>query len=353
MKKIALSIVFGALMTASLAAYNPPAGGESLFNLSSPKNLSGGATAAGGPIFSATADSLNVNPALTGREQRVALNAGYTALFSSESKNESNFGSAAQLGILIPTRYFVFSGYTNGTFIDFYEMHVGNSFNARAGLAKEIMENLVIGLSANGGFAWGHDSDWLLGANVGALYTLGDLGFLKDFRIGASVLNLGKNYKDLKLFGMDATESISDFPTFLTLKGGVAASVFRNDTLDIAVAADVTTPFFQNIVLDFAAGVAIKDMVFVNVMETVNFREIANSHKMFIPAIGVSFKFDLNFHGNSYAEKNDWADSEMVVSGAFKTMYDSVYAVSGGADLYLGKEDTDAPEIHLFGDDED
>ena len=38
------------------------------------------------------------------------------------------------------------------------------------------------------------DVDWSLGMDIGALYRMSQLGFMKDFRIGASVNGLGKNY---------------------------------------------------------------------------------------------------------------------------------------------------------------
>ena len=70
-------------------------------------------------------------------------------------------------------------------------MYLGNSLNIKANLAKPITDKLDVGLGVNVGFLFG-DFDWALSANVGALYRIGDLGFLKDFRIGASVSNLGK-----------------------------------------------------------------------------------------------------------------------------------------------------------------
>lgn len=352
MKKIVMSVIFGALVAFSASAYNPPVGGENLFNLASPKSLTGGVTTAGGPIFAAGSDSLLVNPALPAKEQRPSLNAGYTFLFSTESANDTNLGSAIQLGILIPFRYFIFSGLTNCTFADFYEMHLGNSFNPKVGFAKEITDHLSVGLSASGGVAWGNDSDWSLAANVGALYSFGDLGFMKDFRVGASVLNIGKNYEDLKLVGNDPASRISAFPTFLTLKAGAAATMFENDTIKIATALDVTTPFFQNLILDFAAAVSIKDMIYVNVMESINFAEIREDHKAFIPAIGIGYKFTFKVN-NKFLEKNDWNQSEFTVSAAYKNMYKTVNAISAGADIYLGMEDTEAPQIEILFDDED
>ena len=46
--------------------------------------------------------------------------------------------------------------------------------------------------------------------------------------------------------------------------------------------------------------------------------------------------------------KTGWAQSEMTVSGAWKQLYKNINAVSVGATLNLGLEDTQAPEIILW-----
>ena len=57
-------------MSACLFAYNPPAGGEYLFGISSPFQLTSAQSSAGGAFFDVTPASQVFNPALQAFEQR-------------------------------------------------------------------------------------------------------------------------------------------------------------------------------------------------------------------------------------------------------------------------------------------
>ena len=230
MKKILLTLLAAGLCLSAAYSYNPPAGGEDLTLISSPSNLSGANSVAGGALFDAGSTSIIVNPALTSDEQRVNLNVGYTFLYSTEKLNDSQLGGSFQTGILILFKLYVFSGLVNGTFAPYGEMHLGDSINLKAGLSKEITEKLSVGLGAGGGFAWTtrHSSlgkDWSLYADVGALYKWGNLGPFTDFRIGGSVLNLGKMYTSVTRVGIDETAENTPYPTLATLKAGAAGTI--------------------------------------------------------------------------------------------------------------------------------
>ena len=155
MKKLLFTFFAAAVLLTSAYSYNPPAGGEDLNLIASPANLSGANSVTGGALFDAGADSIIVNPALTASEQRVNLTAGYTFLYSSEDLNEKQIGGSFQTGILIPFKLYIFSGYMNGTFAPFGEMHLGNSLNFKAGLSKEITDKLTVGTNLNTGIFWG------------------------------------------------------------------------------------------------------------------------------------------------------------------------------------------------------
>ena len=334
------------------SAYNTPAGGENLFELSSPDALSGKQSVTGGAIFSVGSDSLTVNPALGAGEQRVNLNVGYTFLHSGNSENSSVIGSAFQTGILIPVKMFVFSGYMNGTFIPFNEMYLGNSMNFKAGLSKEITDKLDVGLGINGGVSWGGETDWSLSANLGFNYNYGDLGFLHDFRYGISMLNLGKNYSKSNFVGIKNDIKVSPFPTLGTIKAGVAASLYKNDLINVGMALDISTAFFQNLMIDANAQISIKDMFVVSLGEKFNMVETVNKKFNFAPSVGISFKFSFDVKNNNYLDRNGWNESEMTVSSAYKNMYGTVNAVSVGADIDLGMEDTSAPVIKFLDEEE-
>lgn len=351
MKKIAVLAVIASMFIASVygQAYNPPVGAEDMCLLSSPTSISGGLSVTGGALFSAGAESIVVNPALTAKEQRVNLNFGYTLLFSENDTDESQIGTAVQGAILIPFKLYVFSGYVNGTFAPFTnEMYLGDSVNIKAGLSKEITDKLSVGASLSGGVAWKYGTDWALGANLGFLYDYGELFFVKKFRYGASLLNLGKNYQFDARLPVRTDTALSSYPTIATLKMGAAGSFFKNDVLEIGGALDFTVPAFQNLIVDMNAQACIKDMLIVSVGEKINLVEAVNKRGSFIPSIGLIFKFSFDVKDNDYLASRDWSQSEMTVSAAYKNVAEKVHGISAGVDIDLGMKDTAAPQILLW-----
>jgi len=356
MKKILTTVIFAGLFAASLAAYNPPVNGENFLELSSPKTLTEAASVTGGALFLASPDSLIVNPALTAGEQRTELNLGYTALVSSNEANNSKFGSAFQLGFLYPTKWYVYSAYLNGTFVPFQEMMLGNSVNAKVGLSKEVTEKLDVGLNLNTGISFGSGTDWALSGNLGFVYDWGNLAFMKDFRFGASVLNLGKNYTKVNLDGMYTSEEKPElcgmFPMIGTVKAGAAATLFANDNIKTGASLDLTVPGFQNVIFDAGIQLMVKDMLSLSVAEKINLRESIAGIANYIPSVSLAFTFTLDVKNSDYFESHSWSESEMSASAAYKNMYGTINAISAGVDLKLGMEDNVAPAIELWQDEE-
>ena len=369
MKKIAGVMAAAVLLLSAVHAYNPPVGNESLFEYSSPAVLSGRLSVTGGALFSAGPDSIIVNPALTAGEQRTALNAGYTFLYSGNNQNVHQVGSAFQAGILIPFKLYIFSGFLDGNFAEFDEMWLGDNINFKAGLAKEITDKLDVGASVSGGLKWANGFDWAVAGNLGFNYAFGNLGFMKNFRYGASLLNLGKGYGNSNnvKFGLaykdpadleegEENPAISMFPTYVTLKVGAAGTLFQNDVMEIGVALDLTTPCFQNLIIDLNAQLALKNMLVLSIGEKFNLVETIHGHNNFVPCVSLSFKFDFNVKNkesnfNKWVQHNDWSQSELNISAGYKNLYGTVHAISAAADLNLGMQDTTAPVI-LISDEE-
>ena len=353
MKKILLTLLAAGLCLSAAYSYNPPAGGEDLTLISSPSNLSGANSVSGGALFDAGSTSIIVNPALTSGEQRVNLNAGYTFLYSTEKRNESQLGGSFQGGILIPFKLYVFSGLVNGTFAPYeYDMHLGKSFNLKAGLSKEITEKLSVGLGAGGGYAWSYGHDWSLYADVGALYKWGNLGPFTDFRIGGSVLNLGKMYTSVTRVGIDETAENTPYPTLATLKAGAAGTILSTDVAKIGLGLDFTIPCFQNLIMDMNAQVQFKDAFIISIGEKFNLAEMINKKYSLIPSVAFLFKFSFDVKNNEYLESHSWSQSEMTVSAGYKNLYKTVHAISAGVDIDLGMADTEAPKIVVWDDKE-
>lgn len=345
LKKVFLIVVLGNLFS-FLFAYNPPAGGQNVLRISSPMLLTDGSSSAGGGFFNITPSSVVNNPALSAFEQRVILDLAGTMLFDDKDESDKSVGGAFQTGILIPSRWCVSTFLFQGVWVPFYDMHLGNNLNFTADFAKDINDKLAIGMSLNVGIFYGYDSDWNGGVNMGALYNFGDLLFMKDLRFGGALLNLGKPFENTELRGIEDTEA-EKWPG-ITPKFGVAATMYSSNQVDIGASLDISIPAFQNFVLDAGVQVFILDFITVNSSWEYDAREYAEGDKNIIPSIGVSCKFMFNSKDGSMLAKKGWAQSEMTVSGAWKQLYKNINAVSVGATLNLGLEDTQAPEIILW-----
>lgn len=353
MKKTFFVLVVSAVFGFAASAYNPPIGGDVFYQLSSPRQLTNGNSVTGGPLFFASPESIVVNPAITAKEQRVDLNLAYTLLFGSNSDNGSSYGNAFQAGILIPFKWAVLSGYMNGTMVSLEQMNIGDSITVKAGLSKEITDKLNVGFNINSGFFWGADTDWAFSANLGFLYNWGNLGFMKDFRYGASVLNLGKNFAHTTLPKLSADNPDGAFPTIGTIKLGAAGTLLQTNAVKLGASLDLTAPLCMNLIADIGLQCSIKDMIFINIADQFNVRELANGYKNIIPSIGISFRFTFNVKNSEYLEKNGWNQSEMSISSAWKQLYKSVNAVSAGVDLNLGLKDETPPIITIMLEDEE
>ena len=374
MKKIWLFIVLLSL-SGIVFAYNPPVGGQFFYNLADPLQLSSASSAAGGGIFTVNSNSIISNPALPAYENRAEIDLSGSALI--------NAGSAFQMGTIIPTRMFVISGFMNGTFCDVKEMDLGNSFNIKAGLSKQVTERISVGANIYTGILKCDDVDWSLGMDIGALYRMSQLGFMKDFRIGASVNGFVKNYSGTD-YGVKyeeepdwykyavhdysvATgnswifrkyiydryfapkETTDTFPGFHSLRTGAAANFFKTSTITGGLSADVTVAgFFQDMIFDYGFQLSIKDNLLIRVGQTFDILELNNEKSSVFPVIGVSYKMKLNMGKSNFIKNHGWETSELRVAAAQKYFYDNISAYSAGANLILGLNESDGPSIQVF-----
>ncbi len=345
MKKKILSVVAAFLAAAAVSAYAPAIGSESLFELSSPNGMTYASSVTGGAVRYVNPASISVNPAITAKSQRVGLNAGYTALVTKADKTK--FGSMFQTGLLVPFKWAVVSGELYGAFPNSPSMTIGNSVILETALSKEITEHLDVGLGVNTGLRFGGYADWGLSANLGFVYEIGNLGFMKDFRYGVSISNLGKNYGST-----EEKEFISSYPGFCTIRAGASGLFFANDVLKIGGSLDLSTPCFCNVIMDTGLQLTLKDMLTISVAEKINLKESINGNKNYIPSVGLLFTFKFNT-SNEYLASHDWSESEITVGAAYKNIYENVHAASAGFDLSLGLKDETPPVIQIWFDEEE
>lgn len=312
-----------------------PLGGDYAFRLTNPELLTSAGSAAGGGFYTAGPSSIVINPALTASEQRIMLNLGYTALFGSQEVG--GFGSSAQIALLIPSRWGVFTGILDGIFCNVGKLEYGNVLNLRGGFSKDITDRLYAGFDLSTGIRWADGVDWHLALDLGFVYHWGRLGFLKDFRIAGVLTDLGKPYE----IGM---------PSIATPKLGVAGTLFSvsNDNVAAGFSADLSFPMFMNVVFD--AGLQLRIAKFITIKSgwQFNVRDTVNKNYNLLPSVGLTVRFGINTKENQFMLDKGWQQSEITTSGAWQKLYQDVTAISAGAAINLGLKDTEAPKIQLW-----
>ncbi|QTQ13483.1 hypothetical protein HRQ91_02875 [Treponema parvum] len=335
------------LCVLNLYAYNPPAGGENLFGISSPTQLTSASSAAGGAFFDVTPASIAFNPALPAFEQRIMLDAGYTALFASKDPDDEKFASAFQGGLLVPTKWGVGAAEMYGAVIPFYEMQVGKSFNLKMSASRDVTEKLAVGIGLTNGYFYGYNTDFMVAADLGFVYNAGDFMGLKNLRYGISLQNLGKTYTNTTVWGIKGKEA-DFFPGIAALRIGAAATVFESELFSGAFSLDMTIPSAQNFILDAGLQFMYRNFLKLSGAWQYNAREVIEGSESWLPSLGITFKFMLNSKDSAFMKEKGWQESEAAITGAWKKMYENINALSGGVTLKLGMKDTEAPEIKLF-----
>lgn len=350
MKKLFVSVAGVMLFSLLAFAYNPPVGGESIYRLTEPSMMADAASSSGGPLFTLVPSSITYNPALTAAAQRILFDASYTALIDTTEVNttSSKYGSAFQIGSIIPTKWCTPSFTLQAMFVPFPEMNLGNSVLFNGGISKDVTDKLYVGMNLYTGFYFGNGSDFTVGADLGVLYFFDNIGFLKRPRLGVSLLNLGKPLSgNYTVYGLDKTVNDINYPGLVTPRISFAASLFEAKKAKSGFSADLSFPFFQNVVFDTALAFSFFDVVKLSVGWNVNLREIINGSPVNWPSVGLGVSFVIN--AKKISKNNEsWSKSEINTSFAWQNLYGGIQAVSGGAILNLGTKDKTAPEIILW-----
>lgn len=312
-----------------------PVGGDYAFRLTNPDLITGAGSSAGGGFYTSGPSSIINNPALTANDQRIMVNLGYTALFNTGVN--SQFGSGAQLGLLIPSRWGVFTGVLDGIFVNVGKLHYGNILNLRGGFSKDITEKLYVGFSVGGGFQWQEGFDWSLALDIGFVYHWGKLGFLEDVRFAGTLTTLGKPYK----IGL---------PNIANSKMGVAATLFSlaNQNIVGGFSADLSFPMFMNMVFDTGFQLEIAKVLTIKTGWQMDIRDLANKNYNLIPSIGITFKLGIDTKENQFMLDKGWQKSEIINSVAWQNLYGDIHAASIGSAIHLGLRDSEPPTITLW-----
>ncbi len=343
-KKLLFCIMICALCFSAFA-YNPPLSGENLFNFTSPSMLSGEASTAGGSLFQVYPGHIGINPAIPAGEQRIVIDGAYTALVG--QNKAQNYGQAFSAGTIIPSRFGVFTAGIQGVFVPFEDMNLQDSFTIRGAYSKDILDDLYVGLGLSGTFG----SDWAFSGDIGVLYAIESLSFLpfmSDVRLGASLTQLGKAYNPSSLGVKGDSKDPTGFPGMITPKLGFAGTLFETSQVKSGISLDLSFPTFQNVVFDTNLSFLFFNMINLSTGWQLNMVETIEGKANFYPSVGLSIKLNITAKEGSLLANQGLSQNEIIASGAFKALQNDVYVASGSAALYLGLEDTQAPEIKIW-----
>lgn len=344
LRKITLMNAMIGLLSISIFAYNPPVNGENLFELTSPQQIAGASSIAGGGIKNVNSSSVVINPALIAGEQRWSIDVDYTALV--DFSGTENYGQAMQAGLIMPSRFGVGTVILQGVFADTVEsLPLGNTFTIRTAFAKDITDELYLGVGLYGGFG----SDWALAGDIGFWYNIKQLRwlpFLQDIRWAVSLTGMGKSYSNPYL-GLDGTQS-SEYPAPFTPRVGIAGNLFSTSKFSGGLSLDLSFPTFQNVVFDAGLQFLIADIVHISTGWEANLQEILADKASLIPTIGISVKFSFTSKDDSFLTRKGWQQSQAVVSSAYQAFDSGINAISASLNVQLGQKDLVPPEIILW-----
>ena len=344
---LALSAACCLFAAAPVAAYNPPAGGELAADFASPLTLGGGALAAGGPLGAVLPAELLVNPALSAGEQRYLVDISYAGLYG--TGDDEGYGNIANLGLVIPTAFAVFGGSINFIQSPFdAALPLGTSIGINFTVAKDLTERLYGGIGISGRFGSGEPG---IAANIGALYNFGELGVLKDFKLGVSLTGLGVAFKPKNVYGIIKSDELSDgYSAPFTLRSGVSFLLVKNSSVKAGFSAGLAFPTFQNVIVNLGAEAEVKEVFFAKLGWTANVREAiqyGDAESLYpSAAIGVRIKIASGAISRAIG-RQEWEKSELMPQVGYKYLEGGIHAVSAGVTLRLGLADVDGPEIKI------
>jgi flagellar hook assembly protein FlgD/flagellar motor protein MotB len=336
-----LVLILLTMMASTAMAFDPPAGGDALPVLSSPVNMAGGATVAS--TESPSADVLN--PASSGAVQRTTFDASYVALAGLGS--ETGLGHALNLGVAVPRSYGVWTGQLGLIHSPFDALSWGTLFTGRIGMAKDLTDELLIGLAVDttlgskDGFGWG------LAADVGAQGSLGQVGFMNDFRWGAAFRNLGRAYSNPGSTGISGAQPADSFDSPFTPVFGASADLLEAEKAGLVVGAslDLGFPTFQNAILAAGLTISWKDRLFVRTGWDFNFQEAFKGvDQGLMPSFGIGGSFSLK-PAPAGQENQGFQGSEVRPAVSAYQLPSGVWAFGTGASLALGPLDREGPAI--------
>jgi flagellar hook assembly protein FlgD/outer membrane protein OmpA-like peptidoglycan-associated protein len=320
--RFAWVVLFCLIAAAGFAQYNPPPGSSVLADLYSPRFLAWGAETAG--EISPPSDILN--PAASGAKQRLTFDASGLMLFGTTTPDQG-LGMVINGGVTWPTKAGVLSGSFHLISADFPSLQLGTIYDLHLSFAKDLYPTLLVGLGLNAQFGL----DWGLGADLGFVHLPGNLGFLKDFRWGIAMRNLGKGYTPFSGY--------SAIPEPFTPALGLGFDLVQTPKVVWSLHTDLSAPSFSTLRMAIGTELGIMDRAFLHLGTGFDLHELKYGENRDIPvSFGLSVKF-----GTSVRQDR----SELTATAGAAPLQNGIWAAGLGLNLPIGMRDRNPPAIQL------
>lgn len=340
------AIVLGILVMglSAASAYDPPEGASLLGRIYGPWTMGSGASLTEqrtGPW------NFLLNPASTAETELFDLALSYTGIADMSTGSPQGWGSAAMAAFSLPTSYGVWNGSVRlfsapGAMTS---MPLGTFVTAGGGFSKKISSTLSVGASAwlamggNGTFGWGLWSD------IGAIKELGDLGFLKNSRLGFVLNGLGKefNYQTPPVGMSVGSTASTGFPAAFTPGIGFSGDLLNEYNLRMRANVDLRVPSFNDIEAELGLAFSYRNLLTLRLSMASSLYDIQqDSGRSLWPSLTFSGSIPLGIAG-----PQSRSVSEVAPAAGFMPLYDSLDAFSVGAQLTWGQRDKSPPEVKL------
>jgi flagellar hook assembly protein FlgD/outer membrane protein OmpA-like peptidoglycan-associated protein len=294
---------------------------NALLDLYSPAFLGQGANVAS--IDSPQADA--INPAASGGAKRITADLSYIGLPGLGAS--SGWGNALNAGITYPTPIGVFTGSARWLSSTFPSLNIGSLGVFNFSFAKDIYPHLNVGA----GLAFQIGQSWGLGLDLGFLHSPGDVAFLKDFRWGAALRQIGKGNAPLA-----AGAGVGTTPPAFTPDIGTSFSFLKTTPVTISLASDLSFPSFQDVAFGIDAGFSFFSIASLQVSYSFDLGDtLARINKPFPLSFGI------------YANIPVGSPGDLTVTTAAAPMQDGVWGFGLDGNFALGKLDRTPPTVTL------
>lgn len=324
----------------AVAQYNPPPGGEDLYDLYSPELLAQGAPAVGGSGPQADA----INPATSGLVQRTTLDASYLGLtgFDSSLAGGGWQGHVVNLGVVSPTRVGVFSGSAHFVSLPLDGMPWGTMGFVHASASKELYPGWIAGLGVRLGGGGSDRFDLGAALDLGVIRDGSALFGLDGVRWGIALQNVGKWYVP--------NSNFEALPAPFTPSAGVEIRALSTDWLTITTSGSASAPAFQNLRLGLGMEAELFNAVSVHGGWGFDLRETLDDalpNRSVLPSFGLSATFRAGLGRDGFAAEQGWTETEVKTTFAAAPLYNDIWAIGGGINAPLGVIDTAGPSVTI------